>query len=182
MEYKTFDISAVEGKDYKGAEGTLAFAAGETEKTIEIEIIDDDTHEANETSRSRLQRAAPARPDDGGIGNARPIAGATCDPLAASGGAPPPAPPPPCAPPPPPPLLTGAWAGKAGEGHAGRAAVAERGRVVLATAEQQLRTDAEHRQELHHRREQRPEGHRARRAAAAAPPRLANCTKVLPAC
>ena len=65
MEYKTFDISAVEGKDYKGAEGTLNFAAGETEKTIEIEIIDDDTHEANETSRSRLQRAAPARPDDG---------------------------------------------------------------------------------------------------------------------
>merc|ERR1719502_398934 len=60
VEYKTFDISAVEGKDYKGAEGTLAFAAGETEKTIEIEIIDDDTHEANETFRVEL-----SEPSDG---------------------------------------------------------------------------------------------------------------------
>jgi Ca2+/Na+ antiporter len=60
VEYKTFDISAVEGKDYKGAEGTLNFAAGETEKTIEIEIIDDDTHEANETFRVEL-----SEPSDG---------------------------------------------------------------------------------------------------------------------
>ena len=39
--WKTEDMSAVSGKDYEGGEGTLVFEHGEMQKTIEINIYDD---------------------------------------------------------------------------------------------------------------------------------------------
>jgi hypothetical protein len=47
--YFTSDDSALAGEDYVYQEGELTFAAGETSKTITIEVIGDDTPEANGT-------------------------------------------------------------------------------------------------------------------------------------
>ena len=48
-DYVTDYGTAVGGKDYTTTSGTLSFAAGETRKTIRIEIIDDGLDEADET-------------------------------------------------------------------------------------------------------------------------------------
>ena len=48
VDYETLDGSAVAGDDYEESRGTLTFAPGETEKTIPIEINDDDVFELDE--------------------------------------------------------------------------------------------------------------------------------------
>lgn len=42
VNWQTKDMSAVSGKDYISGEGTLEFANGETQKTIEVTILDTD--------------------------------------------------------------------------------------------------------------------------------------------
>merc|ERR1719272_2467241 len=54
VEYKSHDISATGGKDYKPVEGTLVFGSGQREAEIEIVIIDDDRYEQAETFRVEL--------------------------------------------------------------------------------------------------------------------------------
>jgi beta-glucosidase len=49
VRYATVDGTATAGQDYAVAEGTLTFAAGETEKSIAVTAIDDDADEPNET-------------------------------------------------------------------------------------------------------------------------------------
>ena len=49
VDWVTADGSAVAGEDYTAGSGTLTFAAGETEKTIEIAVLDDDIDEGSET-------------------------------------------------------------------------------------------------------------------------------------
>ncbi len=41
IKWKTEDMSAHAGKDYEGGEGTITFEHGETTKTLEIIIYDD---------------------------------------------------------------------------------------------------------------------------------------------
>ena len=40
--WQTKDMSAKNNKDYVGGEGTLTFSHGETQKTIDISILDSD--------------------------------------------------------------------------------------------------------------------------------------------
>ena len=49
VDYSTADGTAIAGQDYTSASGTLNFSAGETNKTIQIPILDDATSEPNET-------------------------------------------------------------------------------------------------------------------------------------
>merc|ERR1719424_2234115 len=42
VDYKTVDGRATAGSDFKATSGTLEFKAGEVQKQIEVEIIDDD--------------------------------------------------------------------------------------------------------------------------------------------
>lgn len=41
LKWRTEDMTATSGKDFEGGEGTLVFEHGETTKTIEITIYDD---------------------------------------------------------------------------------------------------------------------------------------------
>lgn len=69
VDYKSYEISAVEGRDYKGVDGSLTFEEGETELEIEIEIIDDNIHEADETFRVELSAPSEgAMFDESGAG------------------------------------------------------------------------------------------------------------------
>jgi uncharacterized delta-60 repeat protein len=52
--YFTSDNTAWDGEDYLGQEGTLTFAAGETSKTITIEVIGDSIQEEDEDFNVRL--------------------------------------------------------------------------------------------------------------------------------
>lgn len=56
VDFVTEEISATEGKDYRGTGGTITFRPGEGFKRIEIPIISDDEAETNETFRVRLTR------------------------------------------------------------------------------------------------------------------------------
>lgn len=56
-DYKTVDETAIAPSDYTHVEGTLVFEDGETEKTIRIDIIDDDTYEKDEIFRVELSNA-----------------------------------------------------------------------------------------------------------------------------
>lgn len=49
VDYATRDGSATAGLDYEPASGTLAFAAGEVDKTFDVTILDDTLGETNET-------------------------------------------------------------------------------------------------------------------------------------
>ncbi len=49
LNYQTIDGTALAGSDYLATSGALTFAAGETSKTIEVEIIGDDEIESDET-------------------------------------------------------------------------------------------------------------------------------------
>lgn len=49
VDYATADGSALAGQDYVATSGTVSFAAGETSKTIAVQILGDTVHEANET-------------------------------------------------------------------------------------------------------------------------------------
>ena len=48
VDYRTLDASAKAGEDYEARSGTLAFAAGETEKTLRVTVLDDAHDEGDE--------------------------------------------------------------------------------------------------------------------------------------
>lgn len=67
VDYATEDGTAEAGLDYEASSGTLVFNPGETEKTIKVEIIDDEEFEEDETFIVRLSNLqvldeAPRRP------------------------------------------------------------------------------------------------------------------------
>ncbi|MGI0491461.1 Calx-beta domain-containing protein [Alkalinema pantanalense CENA528] len=60
VNYTTKDGTALAGEDYTAANGTLTFAAGETEKTITIQVNGDTKFEGDETFTLELSNAAGA--------------------------------------------------------------------------------------------------------------------------
>ncbi|MEP0916501.1 DUF4347 domain-containing protein [Leptolyngbya sp. DQ-M1] len=60
VKYDTIDGTATAGEDFTAASNTLTFAAGETEKTIEIPVTNDTKREQNETFSVKLTDAANA--------------------------------------------------------------------------------------------------------------------------
>ena len=48
VDYRTLDASAKAGEDYEARAGTLSFAAGETEKTLRVTVLDDAVDEGDE--------------------------------------------------------------------------------------------------------------------------------------
>ena len=55
VEYATFDDTATAGEDYEAKSSTLTFAPGDTEKTVEVRVIDDDIVEREENERVGLR-------------------------------------------------------------------------------------------------------------------------------
>ena len=80
VDYATVDGTAVAGRDYTAASGTLTFAPGERKKTIIVESIRDAHDEGDETLTLRLSNPVGARISDGeAIGtiiNSGPMPGA----------------------------------------------------------------------------------------------------------
>ena len=60
VSYATADGTAAAGEDYEAASGTLAFVAGETEKTVSVAITDDSMDEEDETLTLTLSSPANA--------------------------------------------------------------------------------------------------------------------------
>ena len=60
VNYATADGTAVAGEDYEATSGTLTFAAGETEQTVAVTIIDDAVEDSGETFRLVLSGPAGA--------------------------------------------------------------------------------------------------------------------------
>ena len=60
VDYATSDGSATAGTDYQAASGTLTFAAGETEKTVEVAALSDTAAEDDETFTLTLSNASGA--------------------------------------------------------------------------------------------------------------------------
>ena len=65
VDYATADGTATAGADYTATSGTLAFRAGETEKTVKVPILDDAVNEGEETFRLLLSNASGAAIADG---------------------------------------------------------------------------------------------------------------------
>ena len=65
VDYATADGTATAGEDYTAASGTLTFAAGETEKTVSVAVLDDAHDEGEETMKLLLSNATGARIRDG---------------------------------------------------------------------------------------------------------------------
>ena len=63
--YATSDGTATAGSDYTAVSGTLTFAAGETEKTVSVPVLEDDHNEGSETLTLRLASPSGATIDDG---------------------------------------------------------------------------------------------------------------------
>ena len=63
--YRTRNGTAKAGKDYERTSGTLVFAAGETEKTVSVPLLDDAHDEGEETFKLRLNKATGAVIGDG---------------------------------------------------------------------------------------------------------------------
>ena len=61
VDYATADSTAQAGQDYTAAEGTLTFAAGETQKTVSVAVLDDAHDEGEETLTLTLSNASGAR-------------------------------------------------------------------------------------------------------------------------
>ena len=59
--YATADGTAVAGEDYTATSGALAFAAGDTEKTVSVPVLDDSHDEGSETLTLTLSNASGAR-------------------------------------------------------------------------------------------------------------------------
>ena len=55
VKYATKDISAVAGKDYKSVEGTLEFQHGETRKSFEVAILNDQEYEKDEQFEIKME-------------------------------------------------------------------------------------------------------------------------------
>jgi glucose/arabinose dehydrogenase len=49
IDYRSLGVSATNGSDYRDVRGTLTFAPGETSKSVEISILEDNNPESNET-------------------------------------------------------------------------------------------------------------------------------------
>ena len=62
--YETGDGTATAGDDYVAASGTVAFGAGETRKTVEVEVLDDSHDEQSETMYFTVLTALGARITD----------------------------------------------------------------------------------------------------------------------
>ena len=60
VDYATADGSAKAGEDYEAVSGTLTFAAGETEKTVHVTVLDDDVDEGSEKFELRLSNESGA--------------------------------------------------------------------------------------------------------------------------
>ena len=60
VDYATADGTAKAGEDYEAISGTLTFAAGETEKTLQVPILDDAIDEGNEKFEMRLSNESGA--------------------------------------------------------------------------------------------------------------------------
>ena len=85
--YATSDLTAIAGSDYVASNGTLTFAAGETSKTVHVDIKGDAVFEGNETFTVMLSNASSATiadasavgtivnddraPDQGHVGNGK---------------------------------------------------------------------------------------------------------------
>ena len=65
VDYATSDGTATAGSDYTAASGTLTFAAGETEKTVSVPVLDDAHDEGSETLTLTLSNASGAHIADG---------------------------------------------------------------------------------------------------------------------
>ena len=77
VDYATADGTATAGDDYTAASGTLSFAAGETQRTVSVTVLDDAHDEGEETMKLVLSNASGARIRDaeatGTIENSDPI-------------------------------------------------------------------------------------------------------------
>ncbi|XP_064088795.1 sodium/calcium exchanger 1-like isoform X2 [Macrobrachium nipponense] len=70
VDYKTEDGTANAGGDYVLAEGTLVFLPGETQKTFNLEVIDDEVFEEDEHFYVRLSNMRLGSPDGTAITHA----------------------------------------------------------------------------------------------------------------
>lgn len=59
VDYQTSEIEASEGRDYKGGGGTITFQAGESYKTIQLEILADEQSESPESFVFELTGSSP---------------------------------------------------------------------------------------------------------------------------
>ncbi len=77
VDYATSDGTAQAGVDYTATSGTLTFDAGDTEKTVEVPVLDDSHDEGEETLTLRLSNASGGRLADaeatGTIENTDPL-------------------------------------------------------------------------------------------------------------
>ena len=60
VDYATSDVTATAGDDYTAASGTLTFAAGETEKTVSVAVLDDAHDDDGETLTLTLSNPSGA--------------------------------------------------------------------------------------------------------------------------
>ena len=60
VKYATSDVTATAGEDYRSANGTLSFAAGETEKTVTVTVLEDSHNDDGETLTLTLSNASGA--------------------------------------------------------------------------------------------------------------------------
>ena len=67
VDYATSDGNARAGDDYDAASGRLTFEPGDTEKTIEVTVLNDAHDEAEETMTLTLSNASGARIEDGTV-------------------------------------------------------------------------------------------------------------------
>ena len=65
VDYATADGTATAGSDYTAVSGALTFAAGETEKTVSVPVLDDAHDEGSETLTLSLSNASGAYIEDG---------------------------------------------------------------------------------------------------------------------